>query len=60
MKEVIIYEYQLKEIIDALRLSANINGCWTKETAYCRTVMQAYQFAENALNGEKDKRVSRI
>lgn len=59
MKEVIIYEYQLKEIIDALRLSANINGCWTKESAYARTLMLAYQYANNAIEGQKDKKPKR-
>lgn len=60
MKEVVIYEFQLKEIIDALRLTANLNGCRTKKTAFDRTVMAAYQFAENALEGNKDKHVTRL
>ena len=55
-----INKFQLEVILDALRMAANLNGSWAKKTSYDRSVMQAYQFAENALKGEKDKHVSRL
>lgn len=55
MKEIIIYEYQLKQIIEALRLSSVIHNCSTRETCYDRQVTQAKEMAENCLKGEKDK-----
>ena len=59
MEEITIYEFQLKTIIEALRLTKNIyvNNKDVAETCYDRQVKQAYLFAENALKGEKDKRV---
>lgn len=59
MKEIIIYEFQLKEIIEALRITKRI----TKEknlpeTAYDRIVNNAYQYAQNALENKKDVLVS--
>lgn len=58
MEEVIIYKFQLEAIKEALRLTINIYNCGSKETAYDRTVMQANEFAKNALSGEKDIRVT--
>lgn len=59
MEEITIYEFQLKTIIEALRLTKNIyvNNKDSGETCYDRQVKQAYLFAENALKGEKDKKV---
>ena len=57
MEERTIYKYQLQVIIDALRLTNNIHHCHTKETCYDRQVMQAYQFAKNAMEGKKDEQV---
>ncbi len=54
MKEVTIYEFQLKEIIDALRMTSNIHNCKNKETCHDRTVNRAKGYAENALKGKKD------
>ena len=59
MKEIIIYEFQLKEIIEALRITKRI----TKEkklpeTAYDRIVNNAFQYAQNALENKKDVLVS--
>ena len=56
MEEITIYEFQLKTIIEALRLTKNIyvNNKDGSETGYDRQVKQAYLFAENALKGEKD------
>ncbi|MEO8934676.1 MAG: hypothetical protein ABI295_10235 [Xanthomarina sp.] len=59
MEEVTIYEFQLKTIIEALRLTKNIYvNNKDGETCYDRQVKQAYLFAENALKGEKDKKVN--
>ncbi len=57
MEEVIIYKFQLKIIIDALRLTNNIHDCSKGETCYDRQVRQAYEYAKNAIAGEKDKQV---
>ena len=55
MKEIIIYEYQLKQIIEVLRLSSILHNCSTKKTCYDRQVTKAKEMAENCLNGEKDR-----
>lgn len=52
MKEIIIYEYQLKTILEALRITSNIHNCTKGVTCHDRQVRQAYKFAENALQGE--------
>lgn len=57
MKEIIIYEFQLQTIIDALRLTSNMNNSSKGETSYDRQVRQAHEYAKNALKGEKDIRV---
>jgi hypothetical protein len=57
MKEVVIYEFQLKAIAEALRLTANIYDCRENKTCYDRMVTQSEQYALNALKGEKDTRV---
>lgn len=55
MKELTIYEYQLKQIIEALRLTSMLHNCSTRKTSFDRQVTQAKEMAENCLNGEKDK-----
>lgn len=55
MEEVTIYKFQLEIIIDALRLTNNIHDCNKKVTCYDRQVNQAYEFAKNALKGQKNK-----
>jgi len=60
MKEIVIYEFQLKEIIGALRMTSNINNCESGKTCFDRTIKQAKKFAENALNGKKDETVKYI
>ena len=54
MKEIIIYEFQLDEIIDALRMTSNLYDSSKGETCFDRTVRQAKQYAENAKNDNKD------
>lgn len=58
MKEIVIYEFQLKTIIEALRITSNIHKSHKGETCHDRQVRQAYQYAQNALNGEKDIEVN--
>lgn len=60
MKKVEIYEFQLEAIKNALRLTANAYGCRSGETCLDRNVRQAEKYAENALNGDIDKRVNYI
>ncbi len=61
MEEITIYKFQLESIKEALRVTANIhNSRKTKETCHDRMVVQAEQYAENALKGEKDKEVRYI
>lgn len=57
MKEIIIYEYQLKVINEALRLTANIHKSWNGKTCFDRQVRQAKKFAENALEDKRDEHV---
>ena len=57
MEEVTIYRFQLEAIKEALRVTANAHNCRDLVTCHDRMVSQAEQFAINALNGEKDKRV---
>ena len=60
MKEIVIYEYQLKDIQNALRLTKNIYVDGKKcRSCYDRMVIQAKKFAENALEGKKDEQVLR-
>lgn len=58
MKEIIIYEFQLKSIKEALRVTANIHDSRNKakvgETCHDRMVRQAEEYAKNALEGNKD------
>lgn len=55
MEEIKIYKFQLEAIANALRLTANIHESReTKETAFDRAVVQAEQYAKNALKGNID------
>ena len=53
MEEITIYKFQLEQIIEALRLTNNLHGCSKGETCFDRQVRQAYEYAKNALNGDK-------
>jgi hypothetical protein len=55
MKEITIYEFQLKTIIEALRITSQIYNSKAHLTSFDRQVTQAYEFAKNALANEKDK-----
>ncbi len=57
MEEITIYKFQLKIIVDALRLTNNLHNSSKDETCYDRQIRQAYQYAKNALNNEKDIKV---
>lgn len=57
MEEITIYKFQLENILEALRLTSQIHNSTELETSFDRQVRHAYQYAKNALNGEKDIRV---
>lgn len=48
-KMIQIPEWQFKHIENALRLTNNIYHCHTKETAFDREIVKAYDFAKCAL-----------
>ena len=62
MEEIVIYKFQLEVIKEALRLTRNIyiNGEDGGETCFSRQVKQSALYVENALEGNKDKRVKYI
>lgn len=57
MEKIEIYAFQLDVIIDALRITSNINYCSLGETCYDRQVRQALAYAKNAKEGKIDDRV---
>ena len=57
MEEITIYKFQLETIIEALRITSNIHNSHEKKTCHDRQITQAYSYAKNALNGEKDNPV---
>lgn len=57
MEEITIYKYQLEKIIDTLRITSNIHKSKERKTCHDRQVMQAYEYAKNALANKKDKEV---
>ena len=59
MKELKIYEFQAKHILNALNSAVRIHKCKSKETCFDRDIMQALGFIENALNKDIDKEVKR-
>jgi len=54
MEEITIYKFQLEEIQDALRMTANLLNSRNGETCMDRTIRNAEQYANNALIGKKD------
>ncbi len=58
MKEIVIYEFQLKSIVEALRLTNNLHECSKGETCFDRQVRQAYEYSKNALEGNENLQVS--
>ena len=62
MKSIQIYEFQLKIIQEALRLTQNIycKGKTTGETCFDRQVRQAKKYTDNALEGKIDERVDYV
>lgn len=59
MKELKIYEYQAKNIDDALRMVINAFKCHTKETCLDRSVMQASGMIKAVLDENPDKYIQR-
>ncbi len=60
MEEITIYKYQLEEIIEAFRLTNNIYHTRDKKTCYDRIVTRAEQYAQNAIEGKKDRKVGYV
>lgn len=60
MKEIIIYEFQLKKIIEALRITSLIHNSNSGITCHDRLVRQGLQFAQNALEDKRDEEVKYI
>lgn len=59
MKELIIYEYQAKQIEDTLRIVANILGSRTKETSADRDVMQSIGMIKAVIEEKPQKEIFR-
>ena len=59
MKELIIYEYQAKQIEDTLRLVARTLQSQTKTTSLDRDIMQSWVMIQNIINENPDERVIR-
>jgi len=57
MKEITIYEFQLDNIIEALRITSNIHKCSQGITCHDRQVRDALLYAKNAKEGNKDTTV---
>ena len=57
MKEITIYEFQLEQILDALRITSNIHESSKGLTCHDRQVRNAYLYAKNALECKKDIQV---
>jgi hypothetical protein len=57
MEEITIYKFQLKTIIEALRITSRIHNSSKGETCHDRQVRQAYEYAKNALENKKDVKV---
>ncbi len=59
MKELIIYEFQAKEIENTLRLVANAMGSHKKESCLDRDIMQCWNVISNILGGNPNQHVVR-
>ncbi len=55
MKELIIYEYQAKQIEDTLRIINNIMNCSKKESSADRQVIKSWEMIKNVLSEEPKK-----
>lgn len=58
MEKIEIYKFQLEQIAEALRITANILGCREGKTCADRQIRQAEQYAINALDGNIDVSVN--
>jgi len=59
MKELKIYEYQAKHILDVLELTSRYNKSSKKETCYDRDVVEALGMIKNILDKKPDELVKR-
>lgn len=59
MKELIIYEFQVKDTIEALEKSAQLLNCYEKKTCVDRDIIQALGYMKNILKDLRNERVPR-
>lgn len=52
MKELMIYEYQAKEIQDALRIAIRVLDSRKKETCLDRSLMRAKEYIDDVISKE--------
>lgn len=60
MKELIIYEFQAKSIIESLEMASRLLECKNKTTCFDRDVMVAIAMLENVLNEKINTHVERM
>lgn len=60
MNKVVLYEFQLRRIAEALRLSSRALGSKKLESSMHRDIEQAKQYVKNAMEGNIDIHVSRL
>jgi hypothetical protein len=59
MKKLIIYEFQVKHLLDTFNYITSQFNCSKKETCMDRDVMQSREMLTNVLNEEIDKNTSK-
>ena len=59
MEELIIYEFQAKQIEDTFRIIANLHQSYSKKTSLDRDVMQSWEMIKNVLDKNIDKQAKR-
>lgn len=60
MEKLTIYQFQAEQIENTLRLVSNLLKSQNKTTCLDRDIMQSWQMVKNVIEGNPDKRVSRI
>ena len=59
MEELIIYEFQAKEIEDTLRIVANILESYERKTCIDRDIMLSWHMIKAVLNKNIDEHINR-
>jgi hypothetical protein len=60
MKELIIYDFQAKDILRTLELASRVLNCKSKETSLDRDIIQSIETLKNVLNETPQTIVSRF